>query len=320
MWAALFITLPTQPNAVRLRIWRGLKALGCAALRDGTYLLPADQATAFDALAAEARAHGGTATVLALAPRSEQQQAEVLALFDRSVAYGEWRTTTQALARELPRLSEPDARKHLRGVADALEALRQTDHYPGAASAQARNELDALRQAFDARFAKGEPKPRPPRGIPRLDARRFRNRRWATRARPWVDRLASGWLIRRFIDPGANFVWLAEGQAAPRQAIGFDYDGARFSHVGARVTFEVLLHSFALEAVPALQRLAAAVHCLDVGGMPVPEASGLEQVLAGLRELHADDDALLQAAGAVFDALYAAPVSSTVSTAGVTSS
>lgn len=311
MWAALFITLPTQPNAVRLRIWRGLKALGCAPLRDGTYLLPADQAAGFDALAEEARQHGGTATVLALAPRSEQQQAEVLALFDRSAAYGEWRATVQALTRDLPRLGESDARKRVRGVADALEALRQTDHYPGPASAQARIELDALRGAFDAHFSKGEPKARAPRGIARLIAGPFKNRHWATRARPWVDRLACGWLIRRFIDPNAQFVWLQEGCAAPRHAIGFDYDGARFSHVGARVTFEVLLHSFALEADTALQRIAAAVHCLDVGGMPVPEASGLEQVLAGLRELHADDDALLQAAAAVFDALYAAPAATT---------
>ncbi len=93
----------------------------------------------------------------------------------------------------------------------------------------------------------------------------------------------------------------------PRGALGFDFDGARFTHVGARVTFEVLLASFGLDRDPKLQRIAAAVHYLDVGGIPSPEAAGLEAVLAGLRELHADDDALVAAAAAVFDALYAAP-------------
>ena len=94
---------------------------------------------------------------------------------------------------------------------------------------------------------------------------------------------------------------------APRGALGFDYDGARFTHVGARVSFEVLLASFGLDGDPKLQRIAGAVHYLDAGGIPVPEAAGLESVLAGLRELHADDDALVAAAATVFDALYASP-------------
>ncbi|RYF61331.1 MAG: chromate resistance protein, partial [Comamonadaceae bacterium] len=81
----------------------------------------------------------------------------------------------------------------------------------------------------------------------------------------------------------------------------------RFTHVGALVTFEVLMASFGLDADPRLQRLARAVHYLDAGGMPVPEAAGLEAVLAGLREVHADDGALTQAAAQVFDALYAVP-------------
>jgi hypothetical protein len=150
----------------------------------------------------------------------------------------------------------------------------------------------------------------PPHGIPRLDPRKFKGKRWATRARPWVDRLACAWLIRRFIDTQARFVWLADpagSTPAPRGTLGFDYDGARFTHVGARVSFEVLAASFGLDADPRLQRIARAVHFLDIGGIPVPEAAGLEAVLAGLREVHADDDQLTLAAAAVFDALHAAP-------------
>jgi hypothetical protein len=307
MWSLLLITLPTQPNALRLRIWRALKGLGCAALRDGAYLLPQAQAEWFAPLAAEAREHGGTAHVMRLAPVDDAQRDEILALFDRSDDYAQWHAAAQVLQSELVGLAEGEARRRLRSTAEGLHALQRIDHYPGAATLQAQTTLDTLRQALEARFAKGEPQAQAEHGIPRLDVARFQGKRWATRARPWVDRLACAWLIRRFIDRDARFVWLADPKQAPRGVLGFDYDGARFTHVGARVSFEVLLASFGRETDQQLQRLAAAVRFLDTGGIPVAEAAGLESVLAGLRELHADDDALVAAAAAVFDALYAAP-------------
>jgi hypothetical protein len=314
MWCALFLTLPTQPNAVRLRVWRALKTLGCGPLRDGVYVLPHEQSALFDAVVTEVRAHGGQAGLLDLSARDEVQHAGIVALFDRSESYREWRTQAQSLAAALPALEETEARRRWRGIAEALQALRRIDYYPGAAAEQAQAELEALRQALDARFSRGEPVARSPHGIQRLDPRKFRGKRWATRARPWVDRLACAWLIRRFIDPEARFVWLADpagATPAPRGALGFDYDGARFTHVGSRVSFEVLAASFGLDADPRLQRIARAVHFLDIGGIPVPEAAGLQTVLSGLREVHADDDDLTLAAAAMFDALYAAPGIST---------
>jgi hypothetical protein len=306
VWSVLFVTLPTKPNAVRLRLWRALKNLGCVSLRDGVFLLPAEQAAALDALAAEAIAHGGDASVFALAPRDAQQRAELLAQFDRSSGYAAWHADTAALQHTLESLGEAEARRRVRAAGESLDALRRIDYYPGAAGEQALATLDALRQAVDTHYASGEPKSAAGHDIQRLDPAHFQRKRWATRARPWVDRLACAWLIRRFIDVQARFVWLADPARAPSGVLGFDYDGARFSHVGPYVSFEVLMRSFGLDADARLQRIAATVHYLDVGGTPVAEAAGLEAVLAGLRELHADDDELLAAAGAVFDALHAA--------------
>ncbi len=324
MWSLLLVTLPTQPNAVRLRIWRALKALGCAALRDGAYLLPASHVAALDALATEVRSHGGTASVLCLAPRDAAQSAEWPALFDRSDGYAAWRETAAALQQALPGLGETEARRRLRGMADALATLRATDYFAGAAAEPAAADLAGLRGALDSRFSRGEPQPTAAMALPRLDREAFQGQRWATRARPWVDRLACAWLIRKFIDRRPEFIWLADRSAlpdgvpdtppvtprttTPPGALGYDYDGARFSHVGALVTFEVLIVQFGLADDAPLRRIGSVVHCLDAGGVPVPEAAGLEGLLAGLRELHADDDALAAAAAFLFDALYAAPV------------
>ena len=123
---------------------------------------------------------------------------------------------------------------------------------------------------------------------------------------PWVDRLASTWLIRRFIDRDARFAWIDRPSDCPKNAVGFDFDGAQFTHVGKRVTFEVLLSSFGLETDSALAAIGAAVHFLDVGGIPVPDAKGLETMLKGAREKARSDDVLLADAIRTFDLLYAA--------------
>jgi len=141
--------------------------------------------------------------------------------------------------------------------------------------------------------------------IQRVNLEKYRGRTWATRARPWADRLASAWLIRRFIDRRAKFVWLKNPKDCPKRAVGFDFDGAEFTHVGAKVTFEVLLSSFGLEEDPALGKIAALIHYLDVGGVPVAEAAGIEALLRGARTASSDDDRLVAEAAKLFDFLYA---------------
>jgi hypothetical protein len=140
--------------------------------------------------------------------------------------------------------------------------------------------------------------------IPRLVTAEYQEQVWATRQRLWVDRVASAWLIRRFIDPAARFLWLESPEDCPPHALGFDFDGARFTHVGDRVTFEVLLTSFGLDNDRGLQRLGALVHTLDVGNGFVPEAAGFEAMLAGVRQRATDDDQLLNEMSPVLEAMY----------------
>jgi hypothetical protein len=159
--------------------------------------------------------------------------------------------------------------------------------------------------AFNAQFVPDEPRAARKK-IPALDRADYQGRTWATRERLWIDRVASAWLIRRCIDPGARFVWLKNVKDRPKRALGFDFNGAEFTHVGSKVTFEVLLASFGLENDAGLVRLGALVHYLDVGGIPMPEAAGFTAIMSGARLTEPSDDALLAMMVPVIDSLYAA--------------
>jgi hypothetical protein len=319
-WLLLILSLPTKGATARMRLWRGLKALGAAALRDGAYLLPASESsqTALAEWAREAEADQGAAWLLTVQAPPEQEAA-LRAQFDRSEQYAELGVAMEA---EQARLATPDLdaaslKKALRGLRRQFEQLGAIDYFPGPARQHAADRLAQLEQASRSRLFPEEPMAQAA-AIARLDRGDYQGRTWATRRGLWVDRLASAWLIHRFIDTQARFLWLARIEDCPAQALGFDFDGAVFSHVGEhageRVSFETLLASFGLEGDPVLLRLGAMVHALDVGGQgtqPAPEAAGFELMLRGLKTRVADDDQLLAEGGRLLDDLYAALAAST---------
>lgn len=306
-WLILTASLPTTPSGLRVRIWRALKSIGCATLREGVYLLPASAATAGELWAVERAIHegGAEAHMLQLDARNASQEAAFRALFDRTEAYKDFSQALKDTRKRLRTASGPELRKLLRSLEQQRDALRHTDHFPGLACADADEGLVKLRVDIDLRLSPGEPKAES-RTIERLSTTDFQRRIWATRRRPWVDRLASAWLVQRFIDAQPRFVWIDGPGQCPADALGYDFDGARFSHVGDRVTFEVLLHAFGLEHDIALATIGRLVHCIDIGGVAVDEAAGIEALVRGLQVQHDDDDALLAAACTMFDALHAA--------------
>jgi hypothetical protein len=298
----LVLSMPTENATVRMRAWRALKSSGAAVLRDGVYLMPArdECRVTLEAVAADVRVGGGTTHLLSV---EDLDGAHYAVLFDRSADY---RVLLDDIRKSRSALSSDNALetlKQARKLRKSFAALDGIDFFPGEARAQADATLQELELAANRVLSPDEPHPI----ASAIAARKivdYQSRTWATRRRPWVDRLACAWLIRRFIDPGARILWLESPARCPPEALGFDFDDATFSHVGARVTFEVMLVSFGLER-PALTRLGAVVHYLDVGGIQPPEACGVESVLVGLRETLMDDDALLNASCAVFDGLLA---------------
>jgi hypothetical protein len=305
-WLLLIVSLPTEGATARMRIWRALKALGCMALRDGAYLLPGgdERESALQALADECIREGGNAWLMAVQPRSPDEEATWRQRFDRSADYAGLRKAWKAANRTLGTLAAPELARLQRKLQREYEAQRAIDFFPGEASLEAEAAWMDFARRIESMSSPDEPHGTKG-GVPRLDDSRYQGRTWATRRRLWVDRVASAWLIRRFIDRDARFRWLAKPSDCPKSALGFDFDGATFTHVGDRVTFETLMASFGLEDNPALRRLPAMVHHLDVGGEPVPEAVGFEAVMAGARERLDDDDALLAEMSTVLDSLYA---------------
>jgi hypothetical protein len=306
-FTALVLSLPSKNKTVRMRIWRALRGIGCGVLRDGVYLLPAEapEASGFVELESEVKAAGGVAMTVALNLKTSGQFDRVRKLFDRTGAYASLMTQIDAAKKSAARLGQPRADTLVKRLRRSLQEIVKTDFYPGQANRQAEDALAGLESAVQRLFSSSEPRQAKGRIRP-LDPAKYQGRVWATRKKPWIDRLASAWLIKRFIDRKARFAWIDKPRDRPKDALGFDFDGARFTHVGNRVTFEVLLASFGLDSDPALSRLAAAIHFLDIGGIPVADASGLEMVLKGAQDGARGDDELVLAAATVFDHVYSA--------------
>lgn len=306
-WLVLTATLPTSPSGLRVRVWRALKATGAGTLREGVYVLPEHAPSAktlweLERTIAEA---GADAHMLVLQARDVAQEQSFRALFDRSELYAEYLQSVKEARTAIKKSTCADLYKVLRALETQLQALQANDFFPGKDSQKASEALAALRREIQLHLSPDEPATTDA-AIPARSIAEYQGRTWATRKRPWVDRLGTAWLIQRFIDKRPRFTWLADPKKCPKSALGYDFDGATFTHVGEKVTFEVVAESFGLIQDPALQRLASLVHYIDIGGIPVDEAPGFEMLIRGLQACHSDEDELLAAALPAFDAYYAA--------------
>jgi len=305
-WLLLVLTLPTDNATARMRFWRALKAKGCAVLRDGVYLLPASEPAEGELLdlGKNIGEAGGAAHLVRVAGRNSDQQAEFRSLFDRVDEYAAFARSLAEARKTLADLSPAEITRLMRRAGKDFEAISSIDFFPNETSTQAEAAWQDFVVLANTVLSPGEPS-QAEGAITVLRREDHQGRTWATRQRLWVDRVASAWLIRRFIDSQARFLWLASPGACPADVLGFDFDGAAFSHVGDRVTFEVLVASFGLEEEPGLLKLGTLVHALDIGGPVVPEAIGFEAVMTGAKARALSDDEMLSEMSNVLDSLLA---------------
>jgi hypothetical protein len=302
-WLLLIHRLPAQKPALRVKIWRRLQSVGAVVLQNSVYVLPDNDACRehFAWVVREVERQGGEASIC------EARLVEGLGDEAIRAAFVDARELDyHALAEEATKLLESATQKgparaavlRLRRRKSEIESI---DFF----SAPAGNALERLIARLERRANPTSNRASAASG--HWSRRDVQSRTWVTRKGIYVDRIASAWLIREFIDPSARFEFVpARGYLPKPGELRFDMYEAEFTHDGDLCTFEVLLREFALHE-PALHVIAEIVHAIDlkVDEPTRPETIGIAHALEGIARLHGEDDARLREGSALFAALYA---------------
>lgn len=307
-WLLFVHQLPASPSNLRVRTWRRLLQIGAIPLKQTVYVLPDTPSTRedFEWLKTEVTSAGGDATILAVVNVDSQADSELVEGFRRSrqEAYAALARDLEAAIKRLggrrrPGMPPAPPARQLGSFRERLTAIEGMDYFGSAGRDRVMKRLDEL-ENLAARGRKRRVSAPPP-----VAGREYRGRVWITRPRPGVDRMASAWLIRRFIDPEARFAFAANRESIPADGVPYDMFGVAFSHQGGGCTFETLCARFGLVHA-ALSRIAGIVHDLDLKDerFGAPEAPAVAAMIEGLQLACPHDDALLAQGMTVFDALY----------------
>jgi hypothetical protein len=304
-WLVFSYSLPAKSgSAPRVALWRRLRRLGAISPAGGVQVLPdnAECAEAFQWLAQEMRHAGGEALVMHVEGFSGLGDGQLIELF-RAARAEDYAELEGRLAELEGATRGPEPPAEAPALQETLERLRRrhadisrVDYFRSPEGARVAARLAQAGRAFGGSHESEEQ-------VARVDWAAYRGRRWVTRPRPHVDRLACAWLIRRFVDPAAAIRYAGEPEP---DEVGFDMEGAKFGHRGALCTFETMLRAFGLDE-PALEAMAQIVHEIDLrdGLYARPETAGLDAVLAGWLSA-STADAELEAHGiALYEGLYA---------------
>lgn len=303
-WLLLAHQLPTRLSNARVKTWRRLQQLGAVPSRNSVYVLPNTEQCRedFEWLRSEIVALGGEATVFAADAISQDGAEDIVKVFQesrtrdyRALQKDINRLLTASRGKRRPADRGPRRARAVRALRDRFEALERIDFFGAAARDDAAAALTALERRQER---PSQARPSTPSPTRKAD---FQRRRWVTRRRPGVDRMASAWLIRRFIDPHAVFAFVDKPAASD---VPFDMYSGGFGHRGRLCTYEVLCEEFGIAGAP-VANIAHIVHDLDLkeNTYAAPEAAVIGRMIDGLRALHADDATLLEQGVGMFEAL-----------------
>ena len=309
-WLLLIHQIPPKPDYLRVKIWRRLQRLGAVPVKNSVYVLPKSDQTQedFQWVLREVVESGGEASLCEARFVDGLSDDEVMQLF-RSAREEDYQEISQDLERIATSFSKKtknnnEIRKRLalelERIHKRMTEVTAIDFF----NASGRESAERVIFALDARLQEGSPAGKAAKAKQQLQD--FQGRTWVTRKGIHVDRMASAWLIRRFIDPSARFKFVpAKGYQPEPGEIRFDMYEAEFTHEGDRCTFEVLLERLGLSD-PGLGPIAEIVHDIDLKDSKFgrQETPGIEQLIAGIAMAHKDDESRLARGSAVFDDLY----------------
>jgi hypothetical protein len=298
-WLLLIAQLPPKPDYLRVKLRRRVQRIGAIPVRSSVFALPnrADTVEDFVWLRTELLADGADAFICTASPIAGLTDTELEQRF-RSGRDGEYQELIEEVRAMTSKDDREEAVRALPRMRRRLDDIGRVDFFGAERGAEARSALAQL-----SALASGRTEASP------SDATRTapRGRTWVTREDVFVDRIASAWLVSRFIDRDARFKFVpARGYEPLAGEVRFDMYDAEYTHEGDRCTFETLLARFAL-AEPALGALAEIVHDIDCKDAKYdrPEAAGVEAILAGLVRAERDDARRIEQGRALMEALYA---------------
>lgn len=310
-WLLLIHQIPPRPAYLRVKVGRRLQGLGAVPIKNSVYVLPrSEQALEdFQWVRREIVAGHGDATVCEVRFVEGRSDADLEALFTtaRDAEYASLAEDARRLERALVGskrrgpIGAEQARQSLLRLRKQLSDVMAIDFF----GASGREAVGGLLVGIEARLRPAQAQTNLQKKT--VSAEGIRGRTWVTRRGIQVDRIASAWLIRRFIDPGARFKFVLGHEYAPEAGeLRFDMFEAEFTHDGDLCTFEVLLRHFGLKEA-ALRSLGEIVHDIDLKDAKFarPEALGLDGLIAGIAMRHKEDEARLSEGAAVFDSLHA---------------
>ena len=294
-WLLLLVRLPATHSAERVAIWRKLKKSGAIQIQTSTYILPDDppRYETFQWLTQHIRDTGGDATLVRVREIEGLSNERLIELFNaaRAKEYASLREMLRPLMARTTRTSSLDRR--LNRVRKQFREIRATDFF---ASPKAKDLGKILRKLEETQPGS--------KTQPRLERRDFRNKVWLTRPRPEIDRVGSAWLIRKFIDPKAKFVF-GNKRGLNGRVLTFDMLEGDFSHDGDDCTFETLIRRFGIQDKPVC-KIAEMVHDADLGDdkFQRTECIGIDRVLKGWAKEGLSDEEILRRGFECFDALH----------------
>ena len=310
-WLTLLMSLPPTPTRHRVGVWRKLKRMGAVNLRGSAWILPENPETTelVHWLVQEVQSFRGGATLLRVDAVETMSDEQLMALFnaERTAEYqAVTREVREILARvdrlgSARRVPVDQLRGKLEGLKRELDRVQGIDYFTAPAGVRAR----ALWETTAKRLRKVEARPSPsPTGGRRRGALPPPGTTWVTRPRPHIDRIASAWLIKRFLDPQATFGFADRADAA-KKGVPFDVLGAEFGHHGEDCTFETLVKRFGVKD-RRIRSIAEIVHEADLkdGKFARSEAVGIDLAVSGLVAAIPDDQELLERGMKLFDGLY----------------
>ncbi len=307
-WLLLIHQIPPKPDYFRVKVWRRLQKIGAVAIKNSVYVLPKnDQALEDFQWTLREITEGGAEGSICEADFIDglsNDQVEALFRAARDADYAAIAEEARELARalQLRGKSNVDEGPNLQTAVERLRRRLSEVVAIDFFDALGRQAAEELVSELEARFGASARD----QAASRANAQEFRGRVWVTRKGIHVDRMASAWLIRRFIDPKAEFRFVAaRGYRPQKDEIRFDMFEAEFTHQGDRCTFEVLLDRMALSTAP-LHAIGEIIHDIDLKDTKFgrPEVAGIDRLITGICTAHKDDDTRLARAVALFDDLH----------------